>query len=707
MSKRDTNKIANRLVGETSTYLLQHAYNPVDWYPWGTEALERSRKEDKPILLSIGYAACHWCHVMEHESFEDSEIAALMNEKFVNIKVDREERTDLDEIYMKAVQLMTGHGGWPMTVFLTPELKPIFAGTYFPPDDRHGMPSFRKILSGVSSAWQEKREDVLNSAQEITDHLIKFESMGELKSSLDFEACDDDLNFDIVSTAFGKIYKYFDDVFGGIGSQPKFPQPFCLELALRVLVSEHSSPEDKEKAKHFLDLTLAKMAYGGIHDHLAGGFARYSVDRKWLIPHFEKMLYDNALLASIYFDYTRVHDNRFFRQVAVGILDFVDAELSTEGGGFYSSLDADSEGIEGEFYVWTEEEIESILGEEEARFFMRNYGVTRSGNFEDGKSALHILMSPQELAVDNEMSLPDFEARVSICKKKLLDVRANRVRPGTDEKVLTSWNSLMISAFIAGYKTENCDAYLDRAKKAAQFILENLYKDGVLLRTWGAGVAKLRGYLDDYSYFVQALLDLASVDSQPLWLELAHDLTESMLNDFYDLEKGGFFYTGSEHEELIVRPRSHFDGSTPSGASVAVSNLLRLYKITGDKELLNKAKTIFSIYRELMEARPEQFGNLLTCLASYLSEGREIVLVVDRDCIEKNKQSYQELLFTVYEEYRPQDVVLLKNEAHKHRSDFKIFDGRTCLNGATTVYVCHDRTCKEPVSTVEKLRAVL
>ena len=391
MSKDKSTKTPNRLSNESSTYLQQHAYNPVDWYPWTEEALEKSRSEEKPILLSIGYAACHWCHVMEHESFEDQETAQIMNDNFVNIKVDREERTDLDEIYMKAVQLMTGHGGWPMTVFLTPDLKPIFAGTYFPPTDKHGMPSFKKILTGVSKAWQQKREEVEKSAQEVTDHLIKFESLGDLKTAINIESTSSDEDLKVAENAFGLIDKYSDKVWGGIGSSPKFPQPFCLDLALKLGASEKVSNKTKESASQFLELTLNKMAFGGIHDHLAGGFARYSVDRKWLIPHFEKMLYDNALLCSIYFDAYRQSKNVYWKEVAQNILEFVDNELTTNDGVFYSSLDADSEGIEGEFYVWTPAQIEECLDEEDAQFIIKTYGVTDSGNFEKGKSVLNIL----------------------------------------------------------------------------------------------------------------------------------------------------------------------------------------------------------------------------------------------------------------------------------------------------------------------------
>lgn len=712
---RKKNKTANRLVNETSTYLQQHAYNPVNWYPWGEEALTRAKEEERPILLSIGYAACHWCHVMEHESFEDEETAALMNAEFINIKVDREERTDLDEIYMKAVQLMTGHGGWPMTVFLTPQLKPIFAGTYFPPDDRHGMPSFRKILSGVSRAWKEKRIDVLKSADEVTEHLIKFESMGDLKSVLDLKSDAPDFDFGLLNRAFSLVYKYLDDAWGGIGSAPKFPQPFCLALAMRILVSEKSTEEQKDKAHYFLTLTLDKMAYGGMHDHLGGGFARYSVDRKWLIPHFEKMLYDNALLASIYFDASRIRifedetENKiksdYWREVGRGILSFVKTELGTEEGAFYSSLDADSEGKEGEFYVWTPEEIESLLPEEDARLFMRVYGVTDRGNFEEGKSALHILMAPHELARDLEMSLEEFKERIEPMKAELLARRAKRVRPGLDEKVLTSWNSLMISGFIAGYKVERNQDYLKTATDAADFIIDNLMKDGRLLRTWGKGVAKLNGYLDDYAYFIQALLDILEVMPSSRYMELVLSLTETMLELFYDDEgdKGGFYYTGEKNQEdLILRPRSHFDGSVPSGSSVAVTNLVRLYKLTADKRYLDKARVVFGIYGQIMEKRPEQFGNLLCALDTYIEPGREVVVVLSS---EEEVPDRQEMIFAVHENFRPRDVFLITDSSAQY--DLRIIEGKSAQANRSTVYICENHACQEPINSIEKVRQVL
>ncbi|MBX9695713.1 MAG: thioredoxin domain-containing protein, partial [Cyanobacteria bacterium] len=463
-------KTPNRLIGESSTYLLQHAYNPVDWFPWGPEALEKARAEEKPILLSIGYAACHWCHVMEHESFEDPETASLMNARFVNIKVDREERTDLDEIYMKAVQMMTGHGGWPMTVFLTPDLAPFFAGTYFPPVDKHGMPSFKRILLGVALAWKDKRGEVVESASEITAHLKDLEKIGRKGSDDDAEG-EKSLSRDLIFGAVDQIARTFDPRWGGFGSSPKFPHPFSLSLVMRVLNDSTAGDVRRQETSEIVETSLDKMAYGGIYDHLVGGFARYSVDRQWLIPHFEKMLYDNALLTQTYLDGYLITKRDYWKDVAKGILSFVSKELRTPDGAFYSSLDADSEGEEGKFYVWTPASIEEVLGEKDGKWFCEIYGVTKTGNFEHGTSALHLTDSPENLANKNNITVDELWTRLEPMRAKLLEKRAERIRPGRDEKVLTSWNSLMISAYVYGYRVIQDPEYFDEAITAAEFLL--------------------------------------------------------------------------------------------------------------------------------------------------------------------------------------------------------------------------------------------
>ena len=692
----------NRLIHETSTYLLQHAHNPVDWYPWGPEALERAKKEEKPILLSVGYAACHWCHVMEHESFENEDTAAMMNTHFINIKVDREERTDIDEIYMKAVQLMTGHGGWPMTVFLTPDLKPFFAGTYFPPVDKHGMPSFQRVLLGIQTAWKDRRDEVLESSDDITDHLRKLE-IGIGSEDSDTEEADVILRMDTIAGAVGRLMSRFDSKWGGFGGAPKFPHTFSLMLAMRYAIrSSETKASDRLECKQMVVTTLERMAMGGIHDHLAGGFARYSVDRQWLIPHFEKMLYDNALLCSTYFDAYLLTGREYFRDVAEGILQFAANELRTEDGAFYSSLDADSEGEEGKFYVWTPDQVREVVGDKDADWLLNVYNVTQTGNFEHGTSAINFKITPEEIAKENQCSYAELAERLVPLKLKLLEKRSERIRPGRDEKVLTSWNSLMISAYVDGYRVTRKKEYLDEARTAANFIFENLMVDGKLLRTWGQGKAKLDGYLDDYSYFAQALLDLSGVDSDARWFNTAVSLTEHMLAHFWDAENGGLYYTSDSHEELIVRPKNHFDGSVPSGASVALMNLLRLEKLTGQESFGKSAKTILRLYGDYLMKAPSEFANSLCALDFSLHPIKEIVLVH-----EPGDRKHQDLLFAINETYDPDKVVLVADSKTISSLNSPLTKDRVAIDGQPTVYICENFTCKQPITGVEELKAAL
>lgn len=683
-------KESNRLIHETSTYLLQHAYNPVDWYPWGEEALEKARAENKPILLSIGYAACHWCHVMEHESFEDESTASMMNELFVNIKVDREERTDLDEIYMKAVQLMTGHGGWPMTVFLTPSLEPFFAGTYFPPQDRHGMPSFKRVIAGVARAWQEKPEEVLGSASEITEHLRAFEELG-------LEAGDGSgVEYDTIEQSLARLVKIFDPTWGGFGGAPKFPHSFCIDLALRSSLPDRPLAEGtKRQLREIVTTTLDKMAEGGIQDHLGGGFARYSVDRQWLVPHFEKMLYDNALLCQIYLRASRIVDRPYWRRVAAAIIDFAEGELITGEGAFYSSLDADSEGEEGKFYVFGRQEIIDLLGEDDGSWVAEIYGVTATGNFEHGKSVLHLRKPLSDAERD----------RLEPLRKRLFDERAGRVRPGRDEKVLTSWNSLMISALVEAYLVLKERRYLEAARRTASFILDNLVEDGKLLRTWGRGKARLSAYLDDYAYLTEALLDLASVDGDPVWYEKARYFLEYMLEHFPDRENGGFFYTADDHEELVVRPRSHFDGSVPSGSSVAARCLLRMARLEGKESYLEATASILSLYAPVARRSPDQFANMLCVMDSYLRRPREIALVYDSR--EEGSKTHEAFLFALNTSYRPDDLVLLFDCASAGPHPSPLLQGKIASGGKPTVYICRDFTCAEPIDDIDRLKEVV
>jgi len=691
---KSENRTPNRLINETSTYLLQHAYNPVDWYAWGDEALTRAKKEDKPILLSVGYAACHWCHVMEHESFEDRDTAMLMNEYFVCIKVDREERTDIDEIYMKAVQMMTGHGGWPMTVFLSPDLKPFFGGTYFPPEDRHSLPSFKRLLSAIWQAWTNQREQVLESAEEITKHLRSFDEIGTALGA-------GEANYSVIDQAIDKLLKQFDERWGGFGGAPKFPHSFSIDLAMRCAALSYPGKNRRQECLQLVTTTLDRMAYGGIHDQIGGGFARYSVDRQWLVPHFEKMLYDNALLCQTYLNGYRLCGREYWGSVARGIMDFALRELRNEQGGFYSSLDADSEGEEGKFYVWTAEQINAVLGEEDGRFFCTVFGVSKNGNFEHGTSVLHWHDSPEDTAKRLGLTPKKLWAKLEPMREKLMVERALRVRPGRDEKVLTSWNSLMISALVDGYRILQDEKYLRAAKDAANFIVKELTAGDLLLRTWGQGKAKLNGYLDDYAFFAQALLDLASVDEDPQWIDRALNLASQLTKLFWDDENGGFFYNSKDHEELIARPRSMYDGAIPSGSSVAVFVYCRLAALTEDSQMRARAEQLLKMYSPLMVRVPDQFSNLLCGLDFSLAAVPEIILIGDD---KTNAEQSQSMMYALYEQFMPDKVVLIWQDGTAAPEQLEnILAGRGLVNGKPAVYICQNQSCGAPITDLAKL----
>lgn len=684
----------NRLLNETSTYLLQHAYNPVDWYPWGPEAIAKATAEDKPILLSVGYSACHWCHVMEHESFEDQQTADIMNKLFICIKVDREERPDIDEIYMKAVQMLTGHGGWPMTVLLTPQLKPFFGGTYYPPEDRHGLPSFKRLLLSVAQAWEEQRENIEESSAELTEHLSKLDSVPPAEGELTQET---------IEKSVAKLWGVFDKQCGGFGGAPKFPHTGSIALAMRRSVArqgEHNTHH--RQCLEIVTTTLDKMAYGGIHDQIGGGFARYAVDRIWLVPHFEKMLYDNALLCRNYLEGFQLTGRKYWSDVARGILEFVLREITTPEGGFYSSLDADSEGEEGKFYVWTPAEVKAVIGETDGKWLCEVYGCSDRGNFEHGTSVLHLAEAPEVLAKHYSMTVDQFWARLNPLGEKLLAARAHRIRPGRDEKVLTSWNSLMISAFVDGYRVLQEPKYLEVARKAASFILDNLVKDGRLLRTWGKGHAKLGGYLDDYAYFVQALLDLASVDFDPRWYNEAVRFNEVIISEFTDEKDGGFFYTSHSHEQLITRTKNFFDASTPSPTSVAALNLLRIARLAGREDFRTRAKTILKLYSPYYERVPDQFSYLLCDVDFDLSNDSEIAFLADT----KATEEWRDMFYTIHKAYLPNTVMLVRDISEKASgalADSPLMKQRDLVSGKPTVYVCENFACQRPITAAEQL----
>ena len=531
----DNPKHTNRLINQTSPYLLQHAHNPVNWHPWGEEALEHAKREDKPILLSIGYAACHWCHVMEHESFENEQIAAVMNEHFINIKVDREERPDLDEIYMNAVQMLTGAGGWPMTMFLTPDLKPFYGGTYFPPDNRYGRPGFAQVLLGVEEAYRERHEAVADQADQITAHLNRLSEM---------EAHDHTLTTDLLDAAYQDYRARFDSQYGGFGDAPKFPPSMGLSLLLR-----HWLRTGNPNALEMVEVTLEKMACGGMYDQLGGGFHRYSVDARWLVPHFEKMLYDNALLTVTYLEAYQATGKAFYRQIAVETLDYVLREMyNTEVGGFYSTQDADSEGVEGKFFVWTLDEVEALLGKEKAEIYCEYYDITEPGNFE-GKNILHVQTPPDLFARKLRMDLQALETILAEGKEKLFEVREKRIKPGLDDKILTSWNGLMIRSMAMGYQILGDERYREAAEKSANFVLTQLSQDnGRLLRTHRAGKSHLNAYLEDYAYFIASLIDFYEATFDVRWLKQAERLNQIMIEQFWDDANGGFFFTSKDHE---------------------------------------------------------------------------------------------------------------------------------------------------------------
>ncbi|MBW8883199.1 MAG: thioredoxin domain-containing protein, partial [Planctomycetia bacterium] len=621
----------NHLATESSPYLLQHQNNPVDWHPWGAEAINRAKKEDKPIFLSIGYAACHWCHVMEHESFENEPIAKYLNEHFISIKVDREERPDLDQIYMNAVQLLTGRGGWPMSVFLTPDLKPFYGGMYWPPTPKMGMPGFEQILVAVNDAWRNRRDGVLRQADELTGYLQTIEQGEEANRpasiALRPEGLSNDDAVQILDNASRALQRSFDSRQGGFGSAPKFPHSMDLQLLLRL-----HKREPKQNLLEMVTLTLDKMASGGIYDHLAGGFARYSVDERWLIPHFEKMLYDNALLTSAYLDaYLVTRDERFARIVRE-TCNYILTYMTDTGGGFHSTEDADSEGEEGKFYVWTPAEIKTILGDKAAERFCYVYDVSEAGNFEHGKSILNLPKNLEQCAALKGWDVEQLKKELAASRVKLLAARDQRVRPGKDDKILVSWNALMIDALARAARIVEQPGYAIAAEKAADFILLKMARsDGRLLHTWRNGHAKLDGYLDDYAYFVNALVTLYEATFNERWIEDAVRLADVMLQHFTDKDRGGFFFTADDHEQLIARNKDLHDASVPSGNAMAATALLRLGKLCGKTEYLEAASSTLAAAQPVMERMPTAVGQMLIALDLYLGPSTELVLISGKD----------------------------------------------------------------------------
>jgi uncharacterized protein YyaL (SSP411 family) len=674
-------QFTNRLGRETSPYLRQHAHNPVDWFPWGDEALARARDLQRPIFLSIGYSACHWCHVMEHESFEDPEIGQILNDHFVSIKVDREERPDLDQIYMAFVQRATGHGGWPMSVFLTPDGQPFFGGTYFPPDERYGgqMPSFRRVLLSVIDWWQGRRDEVNKSARAVTH---------ELRDLLRLEPQPGDLDPSLLRRVTGQLSRAFDPREGGFGSQPKFPHPTELRLLLRVA---HRFGD--EQAGSMVRLTLDKMAMGGMYDQLGGGFHRYSTDSRWLVPHFEKMLYDNALLTLAYLEAFQATGEPSYREVVEETLAYVRREMTSPDGPFYSTQDADSEGEEGKFFVWSAAEVESVLGSDPAAEFNYVYDVTPEGNWE-GHNILHRAKTYEQCARLLKTDEAALRRRLNEEKARLFEVRSHRVWPGRDEKVLTSWNGLMISAFAQAAQALDEPSHAKTAVRAADFILRTMrMSDGRLYRTWSHGSPpKLNGYLEDYAYFLDALVSVYETTFEPRWVEAALDVARVMVEQFWDEAEGGFYFTGKDHEQLIARTKDPHDNATPSGNAMAVTALLRLAKLTGRADLRDKAERTLRLFRGLMEASAMAAAQMLIAYDFDLGPVKEFAVVGDPGAEETRR-----VLRAIRGGFRPHKVVALKAPGDDGADGvLPLLAGKTA-GGTVTTYICENFTCAAPL----------
>ena len=679
-------KFTNRLIHETSPYLLQHAHNPVDWYPWGEEALSRAKKEDRPILLSIGYSSCHWCHVMEKESFENEEIAGIMNLRFINIKVDREERPDLDELYMNAVQVMTGSGGWPMTVFLTPDLIPFHAGTYFPPEDRGRMPGFSKVLVVVSDYYRSHREEVEKMEAQLKQALRQIVEVIPSQESVSDK---------VLSKAFNALESQFDPIYGGFGNAPKFPSSMALTFLLRYWKSTGS-----KKALEMVEKSLEKMANGGIYDHLGGGFNRYSVDERWLIPHFEKMLYDNALLARTYFEAYQATKKERYRRVGEEILNYVLREMKSPNGGFYSTQDADSEGEEGKFYVWTRDEIKGVLGKEKGTPFCAYYGVATEGNFEGGRSVLNIASTLEKVSELYGMPVAELEKVLIEGRQKLYAERERRARPGRDEKILTSWNGLMISSFVDGFRVTGNEKYLKGAVEAARFIWE-MRKDGHVVRVFSRGKSQVKGYSEDYAFFTQALIDLYEATFETEWLKEAEDLNRRMIDQFWDEKNGGFFFTGKENESLIARSKNPYDNAIPSANSVAVFNLIKLGHLTGEESLKQKAEQILHLFYNFLDQHPSGFAQMLSGLCFFLNP-EEIGIIGSKGDL-KTKSMLKE----IYLAYLPNKILNLRDPQEPIKEKWFPFLTEKGIPEVPTTFVCKGFTCLPPVRDEEELKKIL
>lgn len=671
-------KYTNKLIQEKSPYLLQHANNPVDWYPWGPEAFSRAVSEDKPIFLSIGYSTCHWCHVMERESFEDEEVAKMLNQHFITIKVDREERPDIDHIYMSVCQALTGQGGWPLTIFMSPDKTPFYAGTYFPKRDRMGMSGLISLLNSIAAAWKDKRETIVDSGARI------IEAVTEREKRDTATLAEEDFH-----DAFSQFKADFDNEYGGFGREPKFPTPHNLYFLLRYWYKT-----GEKAALEMVEKTLDAMRRGGIYDHIGYGFSRYSTDKRWLVPHFEKMLYDNALLAIAYLETYQITGKRNYAQTAEQVFSYVLRDMTSPEGCFYSAEDADSEGEEGKFYVWKKNEIVEVLGEEAAKAYCGYFDITDVGNFE-GKNIPNLIRTdiPEET-----------EEFIVSCREKLFRYREKRVHPYKDDKILTAWNGLMVAALAIGGRVLKNSEYSEAAEKAVRFIYQRLIRqDGRLLARYRDGDAGIPAYVDDYAFLSWGLTELYETTFNPDYLQKAVKLNSEMLRLFWDDKEGGLFIYGTDGEQLIMRPKEIYDGATPSGNSVAALNLLKLARLTGDASLEEKGNLLLKAFSSSIKAYPRAYSFSLIALLFGLTPSQEIVIVAD-----KNNEDAQRMLDIVREGFRPFTVIMLYSEEKGKVKEVAPFiaDYGT-VKGRTAAYVCQDFTCKAPVTDVEALKELL
>jgi hypothetical protein len=677
----------NRLISEQSPYLLQHAHNPVNWFPWCDEAFEKAKKENKPVFLSIGYSTCHWCHVMEKESFEDEEVAQLMNDAFVSIKVDREERPDVDGIYMTVCQMLTGSGGWPLTIVMTPDKKPFFAGTYFPKHSRYGRSGMIELLPKLSEVWKTKQDEVLKSAEEITNSLIKSSSFSADKS----------ISPDIFHQAFSDLSKIFDSSNGGFGKAPKFPAPHSLSFLLR-----YWKKSKNEHALLMVEKTLRNMRYGGIYDQIGYGFHRYSTDQNWLVPHFEKMLYDQALLAVAYIEAYQATKNDLYKKTAEEILEYVTRDMRSPEGGFYSAEDADSEGEEGKFYLWSADEIREAL-QNDANFIIKLFNIEEDGNWIDpmyggknGTNILHLNKDLEGIALEDNLVIN--AARV------LFDIRKNRVRPYKDDKILTDWSSLMISAFAKAAQVFDNKTYAEIAESAVQFIQEKLVRfDGKLMHRFRNGNSDIDGNLDDYAFFIAALIDLYEATFNADYLVKAIEFQKRLDEYFWDVKHGGFFFTASDSERLLVRQKEIYDGAIPSGNSIELLNLVRLYAITANSDYENKITQSIKLFSQKIILSASAYTQFLSGIDFYFGPAKEIIITGDSNDI------IEEYLSIIRRDFNPNKIILLKNELQSellskiagYTESYSVKEGK-CI-----IYICENYQCGLPIDSKSQLLSQL